>query len=112
MRRHESGCTSNPARVCRMCKMVAEEGGPEPAPNRDQLLRILDTQGFKAMCVAANECPACILSAVRTQNIFDPDCGLRMSGPEDGREQWSYTEAKRRFWDDWNSAQMQREHPY
>jgi len=67
MVKHEIGCTMNPNRVCGMCKMLAEEGGPEPAPPRDELVRIMDADGFAAMCKAAEDCPACILAALRTK---------------------------------------------
>lgn len=112
MRRHEPGCTANPNRVCGMCRKLAEEGGPEPAPPRDELLNVLDAQGFKAMCDVANNCPACILSALRTQNRMSEETGPYMAGPEDGREKWSYRQAKEDWWKDWNQGQFEREHPY
>lgn len=112
MRRHEAGCTKNPVRVCGMCRMQAEDGGPEPAPPRDELIRILDSEGFKAMCSAANDCPACILSALRTKNYFDDERGPVVSGPEDGRETWNYAAAKKAWWDDWNAAKAERESYY
>lgn len=104
MRRHEKGCTLNPHRVCGMCKMVADE--VEGAPSRDELVRVMDEQGFKAMCEAANNCPACILSALRTKNFKgDAETPGGVLGPEDGRESWSYTQAKQAWWDSWNSKQ-------
>lgn len=113
MKRHERGCTNNQHRVCGMCRMLAEAGGPEPAPPRDELVKIMDTQGFKAMCEAANDCPACILSALRTKNFKGdaetPPCVL---GPEDGREMWSYGKAKEEWWAEWNSSAQEREWPY
>lgn len=107
MRRHERGCTLNPQRVCGMCKMLADEGGPEPAPARDELVRILDADGFKAMCAAANDCPACILSALRTKNVFDDELGPMVSGPDDGRNGWNYKQAKEQWWKEWNSNQVE-----
>lgn len=107
MKRHESGCTLNPQRVCGMCRMLAKEGGPEPAPSRDELVRIMDTEGFTAMCEAANKCPACILAALRTKNGFDDETGPHVAGPEDGRESWSYTKAKADWWAEWNANQCE-----
>lgn len=99
MRRHERGCTLNPQRECGMCKMLADEGGPDPAPPRDELVRIMDEQGFTAMCEAANGCPACILSALRTKNFKgDAETPPGVLGPEDGRELWSYKSAKEDWW--------------
>ena len=46
LRRHESGCTLNPNRVCKMCI-------EEQAPMAD-LIAVLDEHGFSAMCEAAN----------------------------------------------------------
>ncbi len=103
MRRHERGCTLNPQRKCGMCKMVADE--VEGAPSRDELVRVMDEQGFKAMCEAANHCPACILSALRTKNFNgDSETPPGVLGPEDGRESWNYKQAKERWWKDYNSA--------
>lgn len=112
MKRHEIGCTLNPQRVCGMCKLEFEDGGPEPAPPRDELLKIMDTEGFKAMCDAANDCPACILSALRTKNRLDPETGPYVAGPEDGRESWSYAKAKAEFWSNHNDSKAAREYPY
>ena len=112
MRRHERGCTLNPNRVCGMCKMLADEGGPEPAPPRDELVRIMDEQGFKAMCAAAEHCPACILTAVRTKNFKgDSETPPGVLGPKDGRESWSYREAKQVWWSEWNTRVDVRDHP-
>jgi hypothetical protein len=109
MRRHERGCTLNPQRVCGMCKMIDEEGGPDPAPPRDQLVAILNAQGFRAMCEAANDCPACILSVIRTLNYPGDEEGPGgVSGPADGRESWNYDQAKQAWWADWNSAQAEQ----
>lgn len=109
MRRHERGCTLNPQRECGMCKMLADEGVVDPAPPRDDLVRIMDAQGFKAMCEAANDCPACILAALRTKNFKgDAETPPGVLGPEDGRESWSYTQAKTQWWAEWNSNQLEQ----
>ena len=112
MKRHESGCTKNPGRVCGMCTKLVEEGGPGPAPSRDELLCIMDAQGFKAMCAAANDCPACILSALRTRNVDDEHGAWRVSGPDDGRNEWSFKTAKDAWWSDFNNKAAEHEYPY
>lgn len=110
MRRHERGCTLNPLRECGMCKMMA--GDTQFAPPRDELVRIMDAEGFKAMCEAANQCPACILAALRTKNFKgDAESPPGVLGPADGRESWSYKEAKVAWWAGWNSAQEERNYP-
>lgn len=110
MRRHEHGCTLNPQRVCGMCKIMTKEGGPEPAPPRDVLLRLLDADGFKAMCEAANDCPACILTALRARNVQSEFGPYTVAGPEDGRNEWNFATAKKEWWEDFNSRNDDR--PY
>ena len=111
MKRHEAGCTMNPQRVCGMCRLSHEEGGEEPAPPRDELVRVMDAEGFAAMCKAANDCPACILAALRTKNSFDPETGPHIDGPEDGRDSWSYRTAKDAWWKDFNESREQNSYP-
>ena len=98
MRRHERGCTANPDRVCGMCARLHEEGGDEPAPPAAELRKVLDAEGFAAMCKAANDCPACILAVLRPLNYCDDETGPGVAGPQDGRESWSYSKAKSDWW--------------
>jgi hypothetical protein len=101
-----------PRYYCDHCNK-GNEGGPEPAPNRDALVKIMDADGFKAMCAAANDCPACILSALRTKNFKgDAETPPGVLGPEDGRETWSYKAAKESWWADFNSGKAEKEGPY
>jgi len=82
MRRHEEGCTLNPNRICRMCKMV--EGEQKPL---DVLTAVFDglpvteadEYGYRTTTVNDSElqryikrletitdgCPACMLAAAR-----------------------------------------------
>ena len=77
-----------------------------------ELVKIMDAQGFTAMCEAANKCPACILAALRVRNMpADAEGPGRVAGPEDGRNEWSYAQAKTQWWAEWNSAQAEREGP-
>lgn len=93
--------------------MLADEGGPDPAPSREELVKIMDKDGFKAMCKAAQDCPACILSALRTKNHKgDGENPPGVSGPEDGRQEWSYQQAKKDWWGGWNSSAHDREALY
>ncbi len=110
MRRHESGCTANPQRRCGMCMLLARENIEQPAPPRDELRKVLDAEGFTAMCEAANHCPACILSVVRLLNYPGDEEGPGgVSGPTDGRESWSYTKAKDEWWKGYHDEQSHRE---
>jgi len=99
MKRHESGCTNNPNRVCRMCQLAEVE----QAPPYD-LVKVLDLEGFKAMCDAANQCPACILATLRRRHVQGEYGQTLVSGPDDGRNEWSYSRAKTEWWASFNSA--------
>jgi len=57
---HELHCTMNPNRVCRLCAFLEEEQAPIAT-----LARALYTGGLNACRVAAHNCPACILAAIR-----------------------------------------------
>jgi hypothetical protein len=71
---------------------------PEPAPPAAELRKVLDAEGFAAMCKAANDCPACILAVLRPLNYCDDETGPGVAGPQDGRESWQYTKAKADWW--------------
>jgi len=109
MKRHESGCTLNPNRVCGMCRMMVNAKLAEWSPTRDELVRILDTEGFEAMRKSANNCPACILSALRTKNRFSDETGPYVDGPTDGRQLWDYAKAKKEFWHNWMEFQSEQD---
>jgi hypothetical protein len=109
MKRHERGCTLNPVRECGMCRLAISVGWMrQPAPPRDDLVAIMDEHGFAAMCDAADNCPACILAAVRTKNRMSDKTGPSIAGPEDGREKWQYSQAKAEFWDNYRQDESER----
>jgi len=61
MRLHESSCTVNPNRQCRMCRLAGTVQLPIATA-----IELLVSGGVKAVKLAAGgECPACILSAIR-----------------------------------------------
>ena len=70
MERHEEGCTANPYRICRMHKYATGEEFPV-IPPITELLAILEEHqgdldhGLKELRDAADDCPCCILSAIR-----------------------------------------------
>lgn len=62
MTKHEERCTNNPNRVCGMCLLDPDH---EQKP-MNELIEAYDcTYDFPALDVAADGCPACILSAMR-----------------------------------------------
>lgn len=71
--RHESGCTNNPNRVCRMCKLAELEQKPiaeliavylDESSDFDYISSDGPMQAEK-LEAAAGHCPACILAAIR-----------------------------------------------
>jgi len=89
MRNHELHCTKNPDRECRVCKMVEGEQKPIAEltallPNlaswRDEYDNINYAEGsresvnaaLKALRDACDNCPACILAALRQKGIMVP----------------------------------------
>lgn len=104
MLKHEAGCTSNPARVCGMCRVACEE----QAPMAD-LLQAFSACGFPALRELANDCPACILSVLRRANAdIGPD---DPNGPfvfvaDDGRASFSFKTAAQEFWARVNAEQQ------
>lgn len=76
MRKHESSCTANPNRACRMCRLNELEQKPI-----EDLKRALDVTredfGMAQLRDVADGCPCCILAAIRQTGIAkwggDPD---------------------------------------
>ena len=81
MARHESACTKNPNRVCRMCK----EAGEKQRPIAALMEALAPCNGHNPMNEAsaatikaavddlrelANGCPACMLAAIRQSAIL------------------------------------------
>lgn len=94
MRIHEKACTANPDRVCRMC-----EAGELVQKPIDVLIEAawLDEQGAgdidgrkpSQLAAAAEDCPACMLAAIRATSIYFD---------------WDFKEACKVFWDRVNDA--------
>ena len=126
MRRHESACTKNPNRVCRVCKMDRAEFERDEAvqPDLKILIAVLpDPEEFrfkvpesevvsldKKLSTAANEalpklrelsgnCPACIMAALRQAHI-----------PVGCVSSFSFTDEMKSIWADINQAQSEREY--
>ena len=50
-----------------------------------------------------------VLSALRARNTDSEDAPFYVPGPEDGRNEWSYTTAKAEYWSNHNDAQAERQ---
>lgn len=107
MRRHEERCTSNPNRVCGMCKLIGttEEHAPlseliayfPPVPDLET--RVYDDQYIRAVEAAmpivrekSGDCPACILAA------------RKIAGVPAGISPYDFKAACASLWADFNEA--------
>lgn len=114
MKKHEAACTKNPARGCRMCKLVEQD-----QPDLNTLMALLPTveqqkqthhdengqpydiwrdipaQTVEALREAAGGCPACMMAAIRQRGLLVPTA-----------EGFNFTEECKRVWNDFNEAQL------
>jgi len=58
---HETHCTMNPDRICRMCEI----GGEKQQPIKTALAALDGRTDLKLLRLAVHNCPACILAAIR-----------------------------------------------
>lgn len=91
MTKHERGCTMNPDRTCGVCNLLEEHQRPLaplvamlPDPSGHRTVDEFDLVSFDAALTAdankalealrdeANNCPACILAAIRQRGIPVP----------------------------------------
>lgn len=72
--KHERGCTANPERICGLCEEVAESigGKSEQRPIAELVAALSEVKpgwGMDDLRKAADNCPACILAAIRQSPI-------------------------------------------
>lgn len=94
MAKHERGCTLNPDRVCGLCAQMGN-----PTKPIAELLVSFESGGWKAVGEITDNCPACILAAIRQFNKTRPDREEQM-WPED----FDFKKELASFWADMNSA--------
>ena len=111
MRKHEEGCTANPDRICRVHKYVT--GGEEPTvPKISDLIAVLQAHkydidhGLKELREAADDCPCCILAALRqsgfSKGYYDGEVD---EAPLIGKEQFDFQAELKSLWSEVNEAQ-------
>ena len=115
MGRHEKGCTANPNRICRFHKVVTGED-ELIAPSVESLVKILikhkndEDHGLKVVREACDDCPCCILAALRQSGF----CKGTNPGQEDyiepliGKEQFDFAKEIASAWADCNDANAER----
>jgi hypothetical protein len=115
LKRHESSCTLNPDRVCRMCKafdgwqpgmpdMLALLPDPyvgikdESSEEADDAVRVAVAAALPALRELCGHCPVCVLSALRQKGI-----------PVPLAEDFNLTAEMKAAWSDLNTEREERE---
>ena len=120
LKRHEEHCTMNPNRTCGMCEMM---GGGAPdlqkvmqiLPNPDDFKKTEEKFGFisfsgleeatdkvlQELRDAVENCPACIMAALRQKGIPVPIV-----------KNFNFTEECKSAWADFNEAQRESDYGY
>ncbi len=111
MRKHEEACTGNPQRVCGMCR----ESGLDQKPIDDLVTALLChgdnyDEGLKVLREVADNCPSCILAAIRFSKVQRPpvlisEDGFGYEKYDDGVHiNFDFMEEKKAFWASVNDA--------
>ena len=106
MKNHESSCTANPERKCRMC----EYAGGGHGLSMKELIDVLGLggeDGLKRLREATENCPACMLAAIRQSRIneyeHDED-GIHPIIPNSKQVVFNFKNEMQSFWNDVNQA--------
>lgn len=107
--KHEKHCTANPNRICRMCAAIKKE-----QKALDALIACLSLAkpdyGIAELRELAEECPACILAAIRQSKIRETYKAASANEQEWSEEggpldlKWDFKEALKDFWARINEA--------
>jgi len=106
MRNHESGCTANPERICKIHQYAdirLENPGPLPVSELISTLRAHwhdEDHGVGALREAAEDCPCCMLAAIRQsgacRGVIDEE---GYADPWIGTALFNFKEELARLWD-------------
>jgi hypothetical protein len=115
MVRHEQGCTANPERLCRLHPHVTGEDEKLARPV-SELLSLLAAHnndadhGLSALRGAAEDCPCCILAALRQSGLckgYADEDGY--TPPRIGQEQFDFKKELAQIWANENDAKAEAE---
>ncbi len=111
MRKHEKGCTANPERVCGFCHFAGYDQRPikEMISILNQDIPVEDR--MEKLREYANDCPACILSAIRQSGLqkFDPDETGCNQAPD---FEFDFKKEAAKFWEEHQDNQEYYERNY
>jgi hypothetical protein len=108
LKKHEKGCTANPNRECGLCRTAGLEQEPTAKLVSILMEKIPVEEQMKKLRDITENCPACILSAIRQSGLqhwdFDED-GIE-KGPN---YNFDYKKEAALFWSEINAANYHRE---
>ena len=110
MARHEKACTANPHRECGLCR----EAELEQQPMEDLVTALLChdhdyDKGLVVLREAAQNCPSCILAAIRQSKVQRPYMG---EDDEGVHVNFDFKAEQAEFWNSINDAKLQDEYAF
>ncbi|MGA7885256.1 MAG: hypothetical protein WCA44_05890 [Acidobacteriaceae bacterium] len=110
MVRHEIGCTANPDRICKIHHHATGEDLPSSPPVAEMLTLLREhskdeDHGLKALRDFVDNCPCCILAAIRQSGLckgYADEDGY--SPPAIGPEQFDFKKELASLWAEVNGA--------
>ena len=113
IRRHEESCTANPARICRFHETMGERQPDMAALIATVLAHGDDANGLMVdLRDATDNCPACILSALRQSGIQRKWTEREYEGQEAPRVEFDFRAEVANFWSEQNEHRYVPESPY
>lgn len=106
IKKHEASCTNNPNRFCGMCNAAGLD-----QKSMSSLISTLgkgDNVGLDKLRDLAENCPACILSAIRQSKLQYYE--LDEDGFHGFRVEFDFKKEKELFWAEVNTETRQQEH--
>ena len=106
--RHERGCTLNPSRRCGLCL----HNGGVVQPTAAELLAAIEEDGPKLEDTrkVANNCPACILTAIRLYRKAHPipaSWNCMEDGPHGQEWDFDFRAEVKAWWDEENAVKAE-----
>lgn len=99
MKRHEKNCTANPDRGCGMCELEGNQA--IPMSELIESLGVGDAAGMEKLRSLCENCPACILAAIRQSGIMDSS-SREIENERGSWTSFNYKDEHEEFWDDRN----------
>lgn len=106
MKNHETHCTLNPERKCRMCPHSSGSNG-FPVSELIEILGDGCNHNFDELLSHVEGCPACILAAIRQSKLLSNPCIMEPLDYErfSSLHNFDFKASSRSFWNDANDCE-------